>query len=82
MGVYLNPGTEMFSESLRSEIYIDKTGLIACSNKVLGTRKKYVCVCRPRRFDKSVAAEMKAAYYVGSVCRFYRGGSKAVMPKI
>lgn len=63
MGVYLNPGTEMFSESLRSEIYIDKTGLIACTNKVLGSRQKYVCVSRPRRFGKSMAAEMLAAYY-------------------
>lgn len=63
MGIYLNPGMEGFSESLRSEIYVDKTGLIACTNKVLGTRQKYVCVSRPRRFGKSMAAEMFAAYY-------------------
>lgn len=63
MGIYLNPGTEGFAESLRSEIYVDKTGLIACTNKVLGTRQKYVCVSRPRRFGKSMAAEMLAAYY-------------------
>lgn len=63
MGVYLNPGNEMFAESLRSEIYVDKTGLIACTNRVLGSRQKYVCVSRPRRFGKSMAAEMLAAYY-------------------
>lgn len=49
MGVYLNPGNGMFEESLRSEIYVDKTGLIACTNRVLGNRQKYVCVSRPRR---------------------------------
>lgn len=63
MGIYLNPGNEMFAESLCSEIYVDKTGLIAFTNKVLGSRQKYVCVSRPRRFGKSMAAEMLAAYY-------------------
>lgn len=63
MGIYLNPGMELFAESLRSEIYVDKTGLIACTNRVLGSRQKYVCVSRPRRFGKSMAAEMLAAYY-------------------
>ncbi len=52
MGVYLNPGNGMFEESLRSEIYVDKTGLIACTNRVLGNRQKYVCVSRPRRVGK------------------------------
>lgn len=63
MGSYLNPGSELFAEALRSEIYVDKTGLIACTNKVLGTMQKYVCVSRPRRFGKSLAAQMLAAYY-------------------
>lgn len=63
MGIYLNPGSELFKEALRSEIYVDKTGLIACTNKVLGTMQKYVCVSRPRRFGKSLAAQMLAAYY-------------------
>lgn len=63
MGIYLNPGNESFAESLRSEIYVDKTGLIACTNRMLGTKQKYVCISRPRRFGKSMAAEMLAAYY-------------------
>lgn len=63
MGLYLNPGSELFAEALRSEIYVDKTGLIACTNKVLGTMQKYICVSRPRRFGKSLAAQMLAAYY-------------------
>lgn len=28
MGSYLNPGNKGFQESLNSEIYVDKTGLI------------------------------------------------------
>ena len=27
MGIYLNPGNEGFAESVRSEIYVDKSGL-------------------------------------------------------
>ncbi|MCM1541347.1 MAG: ATP-binding protein [Blautia sp.] len=63
MGIYLNPGNEGFAESIRSEIYVDKTGLIACTNKYLNTQQKYLCVSRPRRFGKSMALGMLAAYY-------------------
>lgn len=63
MGSYLNPGNKGFRESLNSAIYVDKTGLIDKMNTVLNTRQKYVCVSRPRRFGKSVAADMLAAYY-------------------
>lgn len=63
MGSYLNPGNKGFRESLCSEIYVDKTGLITRTNAVLDTRQKFVCVSRPRRFGKSMAADMLAAYY-------------------
>ena len=63
MGSYLNPGNKGFQESLNSEIYIDKTGLIEKTNTVLNTRQKFLCVSRPRRFGKSMAADMLAAYY-------------------
>ena len=32
MGSYLNPGSKGFQESLNSEIYVDKTGLIEKPN--------------------------------------------------
>ena len=67
MGIYLNPGNQGFRESIRSKIYVDKTNLIACTNELLNTKEKYVCVSRPRRFGKSMALEMLAAYY-GSGC--------------
>ena len=63
MGSYLNPGNKGFWESLNSEIYIDKTGLIEKTNAVIDTRQKFICVSRPRRFGKSMAADMLAAYY-------------------
>lgn len=49
--------------SLRSQIYIDKSGLIRQMNTLLYTEQRYVCVSRPRRFGKSMAANMLAAYY-------------------
>lgn len=63
MGIYLNPDNIDFKEALNSEIYVDKTGLIALTNKVIRTEQKYVCVSRPRRFGKSVTANMLTAYY-------------------
>ncbi|MFP3154389.1 ATP-binding protein [Lachnospiraceae bacterium ZAX-1] len=63
MGIYLNPNNESFQESLNSEIYVDKTGMITYINSVIRTRQKYICVSRPRRFGKSMSAEMLAAYY-------------------
>lgn len=63
MGVYLNPGNDGFEEAVNSKIYVDKTNLIACTNERIGTEQKFICVSRPRRFGKSMALKMLAAYY-------------------
>lgn len=63
MGIYLNPGNNGFWEAVRSEIYVDKTGLIAQTNKYINTLQKFICVSRPRRFGKSIAVQMLTAYY-------------------
>lgn len=63
MGSYLNPGNEKFYRAINSEIYVDKTGLIGYTNKVLNTMQQNLCVSRPRRFGKSMAADMLTAYY-------------------
>jgi hypothetical protein len=63
MGIYLNQDNEGFQTALRSEIYVDKSELIAYTNKLLGTEQRYLCVSRPRRFGKSMTANMLAAYY-------------------
>lgn len=47
MGSYLNPGSKGFQESLNSEIYVDKSGLIEKTNAVINTRQKFICVSRP-----------------------------------
>ena len=66
MGVYLNPGSSKFGISLRSEIYVDKSALIGELNPVIDTENRFVCVSRPRRFGKTMAANMLAAYYGNS----------------
>lgn len=63
MGIFLNPGNEGFKSAVRSKIYIDKTGLLEYTNSVLDTEQSCICVSRPRRFGKSIAAEMLVAYY-------------------
>ena len=63
MGIYLNPSNENFQEAVDSEIYVDKTGLIAFTNKRIKTSQKHICVSRPRRFGKSTNLAMLAAYY-------------------
>ena len=63
MGRFLNPGNEAFSEVIHSEIYVDKTPLLEYTNKVISTTSKFICSSRPRRFGKSITAEMLSAYY-------------------
>lgn len=63
MGTYLNPDNSKFQESINSDIYVDKTGLITYTNSVIHTQQKCICVSRPRRFGKSMAANMLSAYY-------------------
>ena len=63
MGIYVNPGNAGFAESIHDEYYVDKTGLIGHMNAVLNTRRKEICFTRPRRFGKTTAANMLAAYY-------------------
>ncbi len=62
MGMYVNPGNGGFAGILSDE-YVDKTGLIALVNVVIGTPRKLVCSTRPRRFGKTFAAESLVAYY-------------------
>lgn len=63
MGIYVNPGNQSFKESVDSPIYVDKSLLIHYINEILNTQRKNICVSRPRRFGKSMAADMLVAYY-------------------
>ena len=63
MGLYLNQNNILFSKDVNSEIYVDKTLLIEQTNRCINTNNQYVCISRPRRFGKSMAANMLTAYY-------------------
>lgn len=63
MGIYVNPGNTAYQKALHSQIYIDKTDLITVTNSRIDTMNRFMCVSRPRRFGKSVAADMLTAYY-------------------
>lgn len=64
MGTYLNPGNgEFYNAVKKSKIYVDKTELLKFTNSVLCGEQKDICVSRPRRFGKSMTANMLVAYY-------------------
>ena len=63
MGIYLNPNNVLLRQSRKSEIFIDKSMMIAELNKLVDTENKFLCISRPRRFGKSMAGNMIAAYY-------------------
>lgn len=63
MGIYVNPGNTAFQMARFSNIYVDKSILISRINVLYRTEKRFVCVSRPRRFGKSMAANMLSAYY-------------------
>lgn len=63
MGIFLNPGNTAFKEAVNAQIYIDKTELIDFTNQFINTPQKLICCSRPRRFGKSMAADMLLAYY-------------------
>ena len=63
MGIYLNPGNVLLKQARKSEIFIDKSMMIAEVNKLVDSENKFLCISRPRRFGKSMAGNMLAAYY-------------------
>ena len=63
MGIYVNPGEALLRMAVNSRIYVDKSMTLNELNQVLNTEDRFVCVARPRRFGKSMAGNMIAAYY-------------------
>ena len=63
MGTYLNPGKQGYLMAVNSEIFVDKTEMLQYLNSVINTQQRYVSVSRPRRFGKTMAADMICAYY-------------------
>ena len=54
MGIYLNPKNKGFQDAIHSEIYVDKTGLIVCTNKCINKEAKFICVSRPNPSAETV----------------------------
>ena len=63
MGIFVNGGNLSFARAKRSQIYIDKTGLLKYTNAVMDTEQCLICSSRPRRFGKTMTAGMLTAYY-------------------
>lgn len=63
MGIFVNPDNRAFQVALNSEIYVDKTELLAYTNRVMDTKQALICNSRPRRFGKTTTADMLTAYY-------------------
>lgn len=63
-----NKNGDGFLELLNGEIFVDKTGMIEEINSRISTKEKWICVSRPRRFGKTMALEMLAAYYTRGIC--------------
>lgn len=63
MGSFVNPDNSAFQTALNAKIYVDKSGLIEYTNSVLASPGAYICNSRPRRFGKSITANMLVAYY-------------------
>lgn len=63
MGNYLNPSTILFQMDRQSDIYVDKSMMLEILNRKACTADRFVCVSRPRRFGKTMATNLIAAYY-------------------
>ena len=63
MGTYVNPGTERLRRSKANKYYVDKSMILSVLNEKINTDDNLICVSRPRRFGKTMAANMIAAYY-------------------
>ena len=63
MGMFVNPDNLAFQAALNAKIYVDKSGILNYTNSVLGSTDAFICNSRPRRFGKSVTANMLTAYY-------------------
>ena len=62
MGQFIDRENYGFRRVKNSD-FVDKSGLLNILNRNLGSENRFMCISRPRRFGKSVAAEMAYAYY-------------------
>lgn len=65
MGIYLNGITayDAYKTVFSSPYFVDKTLMLDEIVSRIGTTEKYICITRPRRFGKSVMANMLASFF-------------------
>ncbi len=65
MGMFLNSGIAYaaYTEVLRDKYFVDKSMLISELLPALGRKNRYFCITRPRRFGKTVMANMVGAFF-------------------
>ena len=68
MGLLLNTLSPavLYEEMAESTYFVDKTAFIGQMLQRIGTNGKYVCITRPRRFGKTVMANMLGAFLTKS----------------
>lgn len=69
MGLFLNSRIpfDSYKASVSEKYFVDKTELIAELLPALGTSQRFFCITRPRRFGKSVMANMVGAFFEKTV---------------
>lgn len=77
MGMFLNSSVpyEAYREVLLDRYFVDKTMLIDELIPALGRKNRYFCITRPRRFGKTVMANMVGAF-------FEKTGEKSLFDKL
>lgn len=65
MGNYLDSADALtsYAEVCKSPYFVDKSAILEKIIPRIGTTEKYICITRPRRFGKSVMANMIAAFF-------------------
>lgn len=69
MGMFLNSAVpyEAYKEVFLDMYFVDKTLLIEELVPAIGRKNRYFCITRPRRFGKSVMADMVSAFFCKSI---------------
>lgn len=65
MGMFLNSTMpfEAYQRIVSGRYFVDKSELLNELNDIIGMEERFYCITRPRRFGKTVMANMVASYY-------------------
>ena len=65
MGVYLNNATaySLYEKETKKPYFVDKTQILEQLFPLVWEENSYICITRPRRFGKTVMANMISAFF-------------------